>query len=202
MNKRGVIPAILVALVVTAAVRADLMPASPPAVAVSKNESADCRAPLAMTCCADLRRLFLSESAQSVDDLLLSLLRTDAQGSAEPMDETQPVHLLSDSQSSLALCLYGLLGFGALRSASWMKRLSFTLIPDWYHTGGPSQIGHSFAISPDCLCPAPVYCFVQPDGIAADCLPQYYRGTIESLWRRSQFTPTALASRGPPSLTN
>ena len=59
MNKRGVIPAFFVALVVTAAVHADLMPMSPPAVAVSKNESADCRTPLAMTCCADFTEMSL-----------------------------------------------------------------------------------------------------------------------------------------------
>jgi hypothetical protein len=116
--------------------------------------------------------------------------------------ETQPVPPLTEGQGSLSLCLYGLISFGVFRSASSIRKLSFGQIPDWYHTGGPSQIGHSFAISPDCLCSAPVCCFIQPECGAEDCQPQYDRGTIASLLRKSQFTPTALASRGPPNLTS
>jgi hypothetical protein len=123
-----------------------------------------------------------------------------AEADAGPTGQAQHLHLLVEGQSSLDLFLYALMGLGLCRSAPWVKKFSFDLIPDWYHSSGPFQIGHSLAVGPD-LCFAPVYCFVQPDCRAQDCPPQYYRGTIVSLWRKSQFTPTILASRGPPSLT-
>lgn len=115
--------------------------------------------------------------------------------------ETKPAQILTDRQNSLSLCLYALLSLGLGRSAPLVKKLHLGCIPDWYHTGGPCQIGHSLAIAPDCLCSAPVYCFIQPASIVEDCLPQYYRGTIASLVRKSQFAPTGLASRGPPYMS-
>lgn len=116
---------------------------------------------------------------------------------ASQTSETQPSLILTDGQGSLSLCLYALISLGLCRSAPWVKRFSFGVIPEWYHNGGPSQIGHSLAISPNCLCTA-VVCFIQPDRIADDPIPQYRQRTVTSLWRESQFAPTLLASRGPP----
>lgn len=104
----------------------------------------------------------------------------------------------SDGQSSFGLCLYALLGLGVCRSVPLVKRFSLVQIPQWYHDGGPFQIGHSHAISPDCLCDAPVYCFVQPDSIAPNPIPRYHFRAVVSRWRDSQFTPAVLASRAPP----
>jgi len=108
---------------------------------------------------------------------------------------------LTDGASSFSLCLYALMGLGLVRSAPYVKKLSFGFLPEWYHNGGPCQIGHSHAIGPDVLCAAPVLCFVQPDCMAEDISPQYYKGIIASLLRRSLFTPNVLASRGPPLLS-
>ena len=105
---------------------------------------------------------------------------------------------LGDDQGSFGLCLYALLGLGVCRSAPWLKKLHFGVIPDWYHTSGPFQIGHSHVIGPDCLCSAAAVCFVQPQDTAQDFLPQYYWRTIASLLRTSLFRPNVLASRGPP----
>jgi hypothetical protein len=115
---------------------------------------------------------------------------------------TQSAQILADKQNSLNLCLYALLGLGLCRSAPFVKKLHLGVIPDWYHSGGPYQVGNSFAISPDCLSPTPVCCFIQPDSPSATqaSQPQFHRGDVVSLWRKSQFTPTVLASRGPPSL--
>jgi hypothetical protein len=115
--------------------------------------------------------------------------------------ETRPAQILTDRQNSLTLCLYALLGLGLCRSAPFVKKLHLGCIPDWYHSGGPSQIGHSFAISPDCLTAAPVVCFIQPAGETEDVAPAYFSGAIAALLRKSQFTPTALASRGPPYMS-
>jgi hypothetical protein len=190
---------VMVALVVTATVRADMMRLSP--------GDAGCR-PAARVC--DQADLPPTDSP----GYLVGLVGFADRGSSpvaylpvagvegEQASEAQPVRLLAEGQGSLSLCLYGLIGLGAFRSGSWMKRLSFGVIPDWYHTGGPAQIGHSFAISPDCLCPTPVCCFVQPEGRADDGTPKYRQGTIVSLWRQSQFTPAVLASRGPPEVSH
>ncbi len=105
---------------------------------------------------------------------------------------------LTNGPGSLNLCLSALIGLGLCSSAHFVKRLSFGFIPEWYHDGGPFQIGHSFAVSPESLCPVPVCCFVQPTCTVEDFIPQYRLGTVTSLWRKSQFTPTVLASRGPP----
>jgi len=120
-------------------------------------------------------------------------------GDAEQARQMQPVQVLSDGQTSFSLCLYALLGLGLCKSAPFVKKLSFGCIPEWYHDGGPFQIGHTHAIGPESLCSAPVACFVQPDCMAEDISPQYYKGIIASLLRSSLFTPTVLAPRGPPA---
>jgi hypothetical protein len=97
------------------------------------------------------------------------------------------------------LCLSAIIGLGLCTSAHCVKRLSFGFIPEWYHNGGPFQIGHSFAVNPDSVNPVPAYCFVQPVPGAEDFIPQYHLGTIVSLWRKSQFTADVLAGRGPPA---
>ncbi len=107
---------------------------------------------------------------------------------------------LTDGQSSLSLCLSALIGLGLCSSAHCVRKLRFGFIPEWYHNGGPSQIGHSFAVNPDSVCPVPVCCFVQPDH-----KPEYPMSTsrlrdIVSHWRKSQFTQEVLASRGPPAI--
>lgn len=117
----------------------------------------------------------------------------DVQRGATP----EPVRLLGSDRGSLELCLYALMGFGLCKTAPWIKKLHFGGIPDWYHHGGPYQIGGSHVIGPDCLCSVAV-CFVQPGRPADDVAPRFLRGTIVSLLRESQFTLTTLASRGPP----
>ncbi len=112
--------------------------------------------------------------------------------------ETQPVHVLTAETGSLNLCLYALFGLGLCTYMPRAKNLSLGFIPEWYHNGGPFQIGHSFAVSPDSLCPAPACCFIQPVCTAEDIQPEYYKGTIAPLLRKSLFTPNVLDPRGPP----
>jgi len=122
-----------------------------------------------------------------------SLSRTGAEAG-----QAQPPHLLVENQSGLGLFLYALMGIGLYRSAPWVKKSSFGLIPDWYHNSGPAQIGHSHVIGPD-LCFAPAYGFIQPDSGVKNPMPQHDREIVVSLWWKSQFAPAALASRGPPA---
>jgi len=118
--------------------------------------------------------------------------------------QTSPIQYpptLTDGLSSFSLCLYALMGLGLVRSAPWVKRLSLGSIPEWYHDGGPFQIGHSHAVTANNLSLTAVCCFIQPACVVEDLIPQYRLGTVVSIWRESQFTFAVLASRGPPVLS-
>ena len=98
---------------------------------------------------------------------------------ADTQPEPQSISLqsqpLSDGTNSLSLCLSALIGFGVISSVRHIKSINLGFIPDWYHDGGPDQIGHSFAIAPDCICNMQNLCFVQPDNIEDySLLPQYH----------------------------
>jgi hypothetical protein len=190
---------VIVALVVAPVVRADMMPVA----------SLDGGSRQSLSICDGRVPRGVSDSHQRVaffGPVDLDLL----QGGFVPLpnpevgqpNETMPALVLTDRQNSLTLCLYALLGLGLCRSAPLVKKLHFGCITDWYHSGGPSQIGHSFAISSDCLPAAPIFCFLQPDYRPEEVAPQYSRGTIAALLREAQFQLTALASRGPPCLGN
>jgi hypothetical protein len=116
----------------------------------------------------------------------------------EETTEIQHLQNFTNGPGSLNLCLSALIGLGLCSSAHFVKRFSFSFVPEWYHNGGPFQIGHSYALSPDSLCPVPVYCFIQPVCTTEDSMIQHRWRTVVSIWRKSQFTPDAIASRGPP----
>lgn len=112
----------------------------------------------------------------------------------------QNPQILTDGTGSFSLCLSALIGLGMFSSAHLVKRLSFSFVPEWYHNGGPFQIGHSHAM-PDSLCPILACCFIQPVCTMEDSLLQYRLRAVVSLWRKSQFTLTVLVPRGPPNMS-
>ena len=132
-------------------------------------------------------------------DKSLPVAPADVQHNTRMLDQ----QLLTDGVNSLSLGLSALIGLGLLGSTHWVKRLHFGFIPEWFHDGGPFQIGHSYAVVPNCLCSTPAYCFIQPVTLEEDSYqPQLHRqGVIVSLWRKSQFTPDAIASRAPPYMS-
>jgi len=105
---------------------------------------------------------------------------------------------LTNEPNSLKFCLSALVSLGLCCWAPWVKRLSLGFIPDWYHEGGPFQIGHSHALMPETLRPGLIYCFIQPSNVEDNSLPRYFLKVVESLRRESQFAPILLTSRGPP----
>lgn len=119
----------------------------------------------------------------------------------QPENKAPECQPLTDGTNSLSLCLSALVGFGVFGSVKHIKNIHLGFVPDWYHDGGPSRIGHSSPIAPDCLCNIQSLCFIQPALIDNNSLfPQTYKiHQIFSLWRDSQFTPDSTASRGPPS---
>jgi hypothetical protein len=194
-ERREILMAVLGVLALGAPLHADMMPVSPsdagyrpspPGDVAAASQEVDFSAPFAGGI-ADFASLPVASLPVSSDD-------------ATPAREMQaPVPVLTDGQNSFSLCLCTLLGLGLCKSVPLVKKLHFGAIPEWYHEGGPSQVGHSLAISPDCLCAAPA-CFVQPQCPAEEHIPHYFFATVVSHWRNAQFTPAVLASRAPPSL--
>jgi hypothetical protein len=105
---------------------------------------------------------------------------------------------LEDRHGSFDLCLYALVSLALFRSGHYVKKSCLLFVPEWYHNGGPDQIGHSYVVGPDLLRSAAVICFVQPGYFTDDSPPICHPATIVSRWRKSQFTPAAVASRPPP----
>ena len=180
-------------LVVSVSVRADMVPID---VGAEVRQAARVCSEVPVQS-ADFVGLF---DYQSVTDFKPQPIQLPAEAGCDlgQPSQTRPPQILTDGQSSLSLCLSALIGLGLCSSAHCLKKLHFGHIPEWYHNGGPSQIGHSLAVNPDSICPVPAYCFVQPTHAAEDLIPQYRSGTIVSLWRESQYTPDVIASRGPP----
>jgi len=118
----------------------------------------------------------------------------------QPSEIQHPIDL-TNGPGSLSLCLSALMGLGLCGSVHWAKRLSFGFVPEWYHSGGPFQIGHSHALMPGSLSPVPACCFIQPVCMVEELISQYRQRVVMSLWRKSQFTPDVIASRGPPSMS-
>jgi hypothetical protein len=194
---RRIIIMVLGGLGFCAPVQADMMSTSRPDIPFGNTPQVRISSDLASR---DLLTPFDSGDVTNLD-LLSSELLSSAMAHADPTGQTQAVQVFAKEPRSFDLCLYALMGLGLCKSAPWVKKLSFGHIPEWYHSAGPYQIGHSFAISPDCLCSTPVCCFVQPDDRAESRVPGHRFATLISGWRNSQFTPATFTSRGPPSRT-
>jgi len=195
-KRRNILIALFGVLTLPATLRADLTPVSP-SDAGQRPSPIACVAtepPRALSC-----DLFEGAGVANLDLLPVPSLPT-ANGDVVPTGETPPVQILTEGQNSFSLCLYALLSLGLCKSVPLVKKFSFGYVPQWYHDGGPAQIGHSLAISPDCLSSAPA-CFVQPESPAEEHIPRYFFATVVSLWRNSQFTPAVLASRAPPRMS-
>ena len=207
MLQRGrVILTVILGLAVTSTACADMMPVSqldtagrqaPNPRLQSYVQPGDCHYPFG----TELAPLFLNFQSKIINRKS-SIENFDplpaAKTNVGQTYQVQSLQILTDGQGSLSLCLYALIGLGLCKCAPFAKRLSFGPIPQWYHDGGPYQIGHSFAIPTESLCSAPALCFIQPDCTVKDFLPQRYREAIYSLLRKSIFTPILLTSRGPP----
>ena len=194
---RRLLTAIIGVLLVTAGVRADMAP-------ISQRDAG--RVQLLCACrLTELRYTNLSSpyNRPSVAELDLWPVEffPDAKVDVSQTSDIQHPITLTNGSGSLNLCLSALIGLGLCSSAHWVKRLSFGFVPEWYHNGGPFQIGHSYAVTPESLYPVPVCCFVQPVRMVERLIPQYRLGTVVSLWWKSQFTSSVIAARGPPNMS-
>ena len=196
INGRRIISAVICGLIVTAAVHANMVP-------VSRLDSGHWQTqPVCDRINLYNNNLYDSSNFPSIANLsswsvgFLPQANTDI----EQTSEIQQLQSLTAGPGSISLCLSALISLGLCSSTHFVKRLSFSIVPEWYHNGGPFQIGQSHAITPESLCVTPVCCFVQPTCTVEDSFtPQYRFRTVVSLWRESQFSPAVIASRGPPN---
>ena len=114
--------------------------------------------------------------------------------------EAKQVHSLTNGPSSLNLCISALISLGLCSAAHWLKGQSAGIVPEWFHGGGPHQIGHSHAVMSTYLRPGPACCFAEPVvETTVNLTSRHRRREVVSSWRESQFTPDLLSSRGPPA---
>ncbi len=190
--------ALIVALLVAGAAHAGMVPAS---------ERDSKREPLRSVCSriefqhADSSGLYDSSVAIDLDFGPVRFLPQAGVDGVGQTSQTPYAMELTGRPDSSSLCLYALMSLGLCSAPHWVRRLSLGFIPEWYHEGGPFQIGHSHAATPESLCSLQVCFFAPPDDQAEDSLSQYRLRTILSLWRKPQFTPTVLAPRGPPDMS-
>ena len=185
----------IVGLVFTVSVRADMMPVSQEN-SLSRQSPGSCAG---AECQSETLPVIPELGGIAGMNLWSVELLLQADPRIEPAPEMQQIRRLTDGSNSLRLCLSALISLGLCCSAQWVKRLSLGFVPEWYHEGGPFQIGHSHALMPGTLAPAQTCCFVQPFETEDDNLPRYFIKIAMSHWRKSQFTPNVLASRGPPA---
>ncbi len=197
INRRKLLITVGLGLLVTTGVYADMTPVSQSDAKRVQSSNA-CR--LAELQYTNLSSPYNPPSVTELDLWSVEFL-PEANADVSQTSEIQHPLSLTNGQGSFNLCLSALIGLGLCSSTHWVKRLSFGFVPEWYHNGGPFQIGHSFAITPESLCPVPVYCFIQLVCMVEDSLPQYRLRTVVSLWRKSQFTPSVLVPRGPPNMS-
>jgi hypothetical protein len=192
IRRREILVALLGELALAAPLLADMMPVLPPNSPRPQQSRAGPIGDPQVEGLSDV----LSHHAAGTLSLRLAD-SPDWQDVAAPAGEDLRLQILADRQSSLALCLYGLLGFGAVRSLACVKKLSFSPMPLWHDCGAPAPIGSRYALGPDCLCCA-LPCFTPLDSTGDERPPPYGLRTLVPLWRKSQFTFSVLAARGPP----
>jgi len=196
INGRRITAVVFGALVVTATGYAGMVPMS--SVDVGRGVSLPVSIPSIPPSC-ESPTLFGSLNTADLDLWSIGFLpEGDADAAQTSASQSSPT--VTNGPDSLALCLSALVGLGLCGSVHRVKKLSSGFIPDWYHDGGPFQVGHSHAIMLNSLCSVPVYCFIQPALAAENTLAQCRLGMVLSLWRRSQCTPTVLGSRAPPKM--
>ena len=197
VDRRKILSVLVGVLALTAAVNADMVPVS--------QLDAEPRQSPRVCGWTDLQHANLSSRFNYTGladlDLWSVEFLPEAVANVAQTGHLQNLQSLTNGPSSLNLCLSALIGLGLCSSAHYVKRLSLGCVPEWFHDGGPFQVGHSLAVSPETLCPAPACCFVQPVWAVEDSLARYRLGTVTSLWRKSHFTQAVIASRGPPSMS-
>lgn len=98
--------------------------------------------------------------------------------------------------SSAGLFLSGMLSLGAWQFARSARHLHLAHLPEWYHAGGPDQIGHAVPLVLD-LNASPPCCIEFVDVVDERALVYRLRRELPSRCRAESFL-LITAPRGPP----
>jgi len=119
----------------------------------------------------------------------------DALGAVTPNPSPKQVIELPPPPSSMALVLSAMVSAGAWHLGRCARHLHLSSLPEWYHAGGPDQIGHAVAFDFDFRLP-PACRFEQPAGERPLCyqVPRELHSPCDA-----RAFLTIQAPRAPPS---
>ena len=116
--------------------------------------------------------------------------------SADAPRQPQAIRQLPAGPGGASLFLVAVGCVGVVKLGKSARGLHLHSLPDWYHAGGPTRIGHAIAL--DLQSQTPILCqFDQPGDTPA--LVRLLRRDIQ-LRRKAQFTLLPTVPRGPPAL--
>jgi hypothetical protein len=119
--------------------------------------------------------------------------------SRDPIVERDPASIeeLPPAPSSASLFLCALGTFGAWHLSRSAMRLNLSSAPEWFHTGGPGQVGHAVSIDWEYSAVA-----VSPvDAPVGDRVFFTSFGPDPEVRVESQWSEAVTAPRGPPMLS-
>ena len=119
-----------------------------------------------------------------------------------PNSENGQLTTLPPAPDSALLAMSGLLSLGAIQLGRNVRKLNLGALPEWYHDGGPTQVGHSTPFDLDLgfnLAALPVCVFAGPVGAEDTVL--FGAQWSDAVRRAPQFWPTTKSPRGPPSVS-
>lgn len=181
---------ILAALCVTQGARADICTELVDQSVLTRGASARSLAPVVLVNAVELP---VYEWAQAngypADPFSTFEIKFDA------VPSNQHVLQLPPAPSSVALFFSAMASIGAWQLVRCSKDLHFAAMPDWYHTGGPVQVGHTTALDLD-FHNLPLCRFDEPGGERPLCYD--VRRSVVVRLKSLQFLSIA-DPRGPPT---
>lgn len=105
------------------------------------------------------------------------------------------VEEIPPAPSSLALGLTALAGLGIYQAG---RKIHFSRLPEWYHTGGPQQIGHATPLELDRV-QLPV-CVLDEPTPHVPCIVRFAFEAVVLI--PLDHNPLATAPRAPPSISS
>lgn len=127
-------------------------------------------------------------------------LPTGSEGSVD--DQGVPVGdvlALPAGPSSIELVLCALGSLGAWHLSRSARKLSIDFAPEWYHAGGPQQVGHATPLDLDYDFGSPALCWLDVPVATGSLAPHPSRFVPDLIQRlRQQAHVAAAVPRGPP----
>jgi len=111
---------------------------------------------------------------------------------------TRVIRELPGLPSSTELFLSAMLGMGAWQLVRTTKHLHLASVPEWYHHGGPVQIGH--AVPCDLQFAPAVLCVFDRPAVGVTLCPERTWADYVPIKSDQPFLRSSVALRGPPLL--